>query len=132
MSRFEKFRSSRFGSSRFRLRGFHEAVVIGEVSVITASVSPQLGTLTDGETVQSALSAGALEAANYSSTEGMITDVFETVTINDTAGALADLVAFEDLVTITVTVSDAAGNTRDFDAGTQTVQGIAPTLAATA
>lgn len=130
MSRFEEFRSSRFGSSRFRLRGFHGAVLIGGVSVITASVSPQLGALTDGETVQSALPADALDAANYSSTEGTITDVFETVTINDTAGALADVVAFGDLVTITVTVRDAAGNTRDFDAGTQTVQGIAPTLAA--
>lgn len=130
MSRFEDFRSSRFGSSRFRLRGFREAAFIGGPPVITTSVSPRLDTLTDGETVQSALSADALDAANYSSTEGTITDVSETVTINDTAGALADVVAFDDVVSVSITVSDAAGNTRDFNAGTQTVQGIAPTLAA--
>ena len=98
--------------------------------VITATVSPALGSLRDGDDVQAALSPGALDTGSYASTAGAITDVSATVTIDGAAGALADVVRFDDVVNVAITVSDAAGNTRDFNAGTQTVQGIALTLAA--
>ena len=102
----------------------------GTPIVITATVSPALGSLRDGDSVQAALSPGALDTGSYASTAGAITAVSATVTINGAAAALADVVRFDDVVNVSITVSDAAGNTRDFNAGTQTVQGIAPTLAA--
>lgn len=97
-----------------------------EPAIITASTAPSLGPLTDGDTVQSAYTAGS-----YASTAGTIASAVETVTINGTTGALADVVSFDDVVAVSVLVTDSVGNTRTFGAGTQTVQGIAPTLTAT-
>lgn len=102
----------------------------GTPIVITATISPALGSLRDGDSVQAALSPSALDTDSYASTAGAITAVSATVTLNGAAGALADVVRVDDVVSVSITVSDAAGTTRDFNAGTQTVQGVAPTLAA--
>jgi hypothetical protein len=100
----------------------------GTPIVITATVSPALGNLRDGDSVQATLSPGALDTGNYASTAGAITAVSATVTINGSAGALTDVVRYDDVVSVSVTVSDAAGTMRDFAAGTRTVAGIAPTI----
>jgi hypothetical protein len=98
----------------------------GAPVVISATVRPVLGSLRDGDSVQLALSPGALDAGNYASTEGAITAVTVDVTINGLAADIADGVAISDTVSVTVTVTDAAGNARLFDAGTQVVSGLAP------
>lgn len=85
--------------------------------IITATTAPSIGTLTDGDTVQSAYTAGS-----YASTAGTIASAVETVTINGTTGALADVVSFDDVVSVSVLVTDSAGNTQTFNAGAQTVQ----------
>lgn len=92
-------------------------------SPITATVQPSLGTLVDGDAVQDAYTAGS----GYSSTEGTIGTITTVVTINGTTGALTDIVSYQDSVVVVVTVTDSAGNSRDFSTGTQTVAGIAPT-----
>jgi hypothetical protein len=102
----------------------------GAPVVITASAPPVLGPVRDGDSVQAELSPGALDPGNYASTEGAITDVSGTATINGDPGALGDVVRHDDVVSVLVTASDDAGNTRDFVAGSRTVAGIAPTLAA--
>lgn len=102
----------------------------GTPVVITANAPPVLGPLRDGGSVQAALSDGALDPGNYASTAGTITAVSGTVTINGDPGALSDVVRHDDVVNVFVTVSDDAGNTRDFAAGSRTVAGIAPTLTA--
>lgn len=102
----------------------------GTPILITAGVPPALGSLRDGDTVQAALSAGALDPGNYASTAGAITAVAGTVTIDGTQGALTDVVRHDDVVSVLVTASDSAGNTRDFTAGSRVVAGIAPTITA--
>lgn len=104
----------------------------GTPVVITATVPPALGPLRDGDTVQAALSPGALDTGSYASTAGAITAVSATVTIGGGVGALTDVVRYDDVVSISITVSDAAGNTRAFPAGLRIVAGIAPTITASA
>lgn len=94
----------------------------GKPVIITATTAPSLGALTDGDTVQSGLAASATETTNYASTAGTISSAVETVTINGTTGALADVVSFDDVVSVSVLVTDSAGNTQTFNAGAQTVQ----------
>ncbi|MEI4231502.1 hypothetical protein [Roseovarius sp. D22-M7] len=94
--------------------------------VITAAVPPALGALRDGDSVQDALSQGALDPDNYASVAGAIATVDADVTINGAAGAVTDGVVFSDVVSVAVTVADVAGNARIFGAGTRTVQGLAP------
>ena len=94
--------------------------------IISALTVPALGPLADGETVQDALSAGAMNTANYTSTEATITDVSASVTINGAAGLLTDAVSFQDVVNVILAVTDSAANMRAFNAGSQTVAGIAP------
>ena len=129
MSRLDQFRANRLGFSRLAHPSFRGAEP-AEPPVITATTLPYLGALTDGDQVQDGLSAGALDTSNYASTAGTITDVSAAVTINGSPGALTDEVAFGDVVSVTVTVTDDAANERPFGAGLQTVQGIAPTITA--
>ncbi|WP_372675353.1 hypothetical protein [Aquicoccus sp.] len=96
----------------------------GKPVIITATTAPSLGALTDGDTVQSGLAASATETTNYASTAGTISSAVETVTINGTTGALSDVVSFEDVVAVSILVTDSAGNTQTFNAGTQTVAAI--------
>lgn len=105
---------------------FLQASGSGTPIVITAVVPPVLGTLRDGDVVDAALSSGALDMGNYASTAGAITALTVDVTINGAAGNLTDAVTFSDVVSVTITASDTAGNARGFAAGTRVVSGLAP------
>ena len=102
----------------------------GAGPTISAIAVPALGALADGDQVQSGLSAGTLDAANYASTHGAIATVAVTVTINGAAGALTDRVSAGDTVSVVITVADDAGNSRAFFAGSQAVTGVAPGITA--
>ena len=102
----------------------------GAPPAISATVAPALGGLADGDTVQSGLSAGATDTSTYASSEGSITSVTAAVTINGAAGALTDTVSAGDIVSVTITVADDAGNSRAFLAGARVVAGVAPGIAA--
>ena len=101
----------------------------GASPAISAIAVPALGGLADGDQVQSGLSAGALDTANYAGADGAIASVTASVTINGAAGALADVVSAGDTVSVVITVEDDAGNSRAFFAGARTVAGVAPGLA---
>ncbi|MGI3211644.1 glycine-rich domain-containing protein [Roseovarius tibetensis] len=107
---------------------FLGGAVSNRAPVITAATAPVLGPLRDGDSVQDALSQGARDTANYASLDGMIVAVSASVSVNGTAGDLSDSVVFEDVVAVTLTVTDDAGNARVFNAGTRTVAGIAPVV----
>lgn len=94
--------------------------------VISAAVRPELGGLRDGDSVQAALSPGALDMGNYASVAGAITAVTPAVMINGVERDVADGVTFSDIVSVTITATDTAGNARMFDAGAQVVSGLAP------
>ena len=102
----------------------------GAPPAISATAAPALGGLADGDAVQDGLSAGALDATSYASTEGAIVSVAATVTIDGMPGALTDTVSAGDIVSVVITVADDAGNSRAFLAGAQVVAGVAPGLAA--
>ena len=102
----------------------------GAPPAISAIAVPALGGLADGDRVQSGLSAGALDTANYAGTDGAITSVAAAVTINGAAGALSDVVSAGDTVSVVITVEDEAGNSRAFFAGAKVVAGVAPTITA--
>jgi hypothetical protein len=93
--------------------------------IITAIVQPALAPLVAGDTIEDNLSADIDQTSNYASTAGTITSVTVTATINGVAADLTDTVAFEDVVAITVTVTDSEANVRVFSLG-RTVAGIAP------
>lgn len=94
--------------------------------VISATVRPLLGSLRDGDSVQIALSPGALDAGNYASIAGAIDAVSVSVSINGATADVTDAVFISDTVSVTVSVTDTAGNARLFDAGAQVVSGLAP------
>jgi hypothetical protein len=97
----------------------------GEPPIITAIVSPALGSLQDGDAISSALSANIDDTANYASSEGTIASVDLVVTVNAAPAVVADVVDYNDHVLITVTVTDDAANERVFNLG-GTVVGIIP------
>lgn len=98
----------------------------GAPIVISAAVRPVLGSLRDGDSVQGALSPGALDAGNYASIAGMIDAVTVSAAINGATADLSDTVVISDTVSVTVSVTDTAGNARLFDAGSRVVSGVAP------
>jgi len=94
--------------------------------IITAIINPSLGPLEDGDTIASALSANYDQTSNYASTEGTIASVDATITVNGTAANPDDTVSAEDIVALSVLVTDSEANTRTFGAS-RDVSGIAPT-----
>ena len=101
--------------------------------VITATAPPSLGTLTDGDQVQDAYTAGSGYASSANGGAAAIVSVVTTVTINGSTGALTDVVAFSDVVSVTVTVTDdqTPANERQFFAGSQTVASLVQPFALT-
>ena len=83
--------------------------------IITAIITPALGPLTDGDTIASALSADIGETGNYASTEGTISTVDVVITVNGDPALASDTVDFEDVVAVTVTVTDTEANQRVFN-----------------
>ena len=96
-------------------------------AVITAIIQPALGPLEDGDAIASALSADIDQTSNYASTGGTITTVDVAITVNGVTALATDVVEFSDIVSVVVTVIDSEANERVYNAGSQTVAGIAPT-----
>ncbi|MCE6967566.1 putative Ig domain-containing protein [Cereibacter sphaeroides] len=91
--------------------------------VITATTPPVLGVLEAGDTILGATTAGA-----YASTAGMISSAVATCMRNGSSVAASTVVAEGDAVSVSVLVTDSAGNTRVFMAGSQTVAYAAPMI----
>jgi hypothetical protein len=95
--------------------------------IITAVITPALAELFAGDTIASALSADIDQTTNYTSTKGTIASVVVAVLVNGETPASLDIpLDFEDVVAITVTVTDSEANVRVFSLG-RTVAGVAPT-----
>jgi surface protein len=86
--------------------------------IITAITQPALGPLFDGDVISTALSADIATTSNYASTAGEIVSVDLVVTVNGDAATISDTVNYEDVVSITVTVTDDASNVRVWTLGT--------------
>ena len=99
----------------------------GGPQIITATIAPALGPLEHGDTIASGMSENYDQTSNYASSEGTISSVVAAVTVNGSPALFTDTVDFEDVVAVTVTVTDSEANERVFNAGTRTVAGIAPT-----
>ena len=95
-------------------------------SVITAIIQPALGPLEDGDTIASGMSADYDQTSNYASSEGTISSVDAAVTVNGSPALFTDTVDFEDVVAVTVTVTDSEANERVFNAGVRTVSALVP------
>lgn len=97
----------------------------GRVS-ITAIIQPDLGPLVTGDTIASALSADIDQTTNYASTAGTIASVMVEVLVNGVAPPDLDTpLDFEDVVSVTVTVTDSKANVRVFTLG-RTVGAVVP------
>jgi hypothetical protein len=99
----------------------------GSPQIITAITTPALGPLEDGDQISTGLSADIATTSNYASTAGDIVSVDLVVTVNGGAATISDTVDYQDLVAITVTVTDDASpaNVRVWSLG-QTVAGTLP------
>jgi hypothetical protein len=94
--------------------------------IITAIIRPALASLVAGDTIEDNLSADIDQTTNYTSTAGTITSVVVAVLVNGETPASLDIpLDFEDVVSVTVTVTDSEANVRVFSLG-RTVAGIAP------
>lgn len=91
----------------------------GQPQIITATVSPTMGALTDADTPADGYTAGT-----YASTEGTISSAVPTYVVNgnDTVGT-HDLQP-GDTVSARVLVTDSAANTRTFSTNSSAVPGI--------
>jgi hypothetical protein len=105
--------------------GFNSGAGAG--NIITAIIRPALAPIADGGTVEDALSANVDQTSNYASTAGDIASVVVEVLVNgEVPPALDTPLDFEDVVSLSVTVTDDAANVRVFTAS-RVVAGIAPT-----
>ncbi|SNX71779.1 putative Ig domain-containing protein, partial [Cereibacter ovatus] len=91
--------------------------------IITATSAPVLAPLEAGATIASAYTAGV-----YASSAGTISSAVATYLLNGSSVAASTVVAEGDTVAVSVLVTDSAGNTRTFSAGTQAVTYVAPTI----
>jgi hypothetical protein len=99
----------------------------GTPPIISAVTAPALAPLLAGDTIASGLSADIDQTTNYTSTAGTITSVVVDVLVNGETPASLDIpLDFEDVVSVTVTVTDSEANVRVFSLG-RTVAGVAPT-----
>jgi hypothetical protein len=96
------------------------------VQIISAIIQPSLAPLVAGDTIEDNISADIDQTTNYTSTKGTIASVVVAVLVNGETPASLDIpLDFEDVVSITVTVTDSEANVRVFNLG-RTVAGIAP------
>jgi len=93
--------------------------------IITATVTPVLAALSDGDVIEDGFSANIDQTSNYASTAGTISTVVVAVTVNAVGAAQTDTVEAGDEVEVTVTVTDSAANERVWTLS-QTAVAIAP------
>ena len=86
----------------------------GGPQIITAVIAPALAPLENGDTIDSGLSADIDQTSNYASTAGTISSVDVTATINSVSAELTDTVSYEDVVAVSVLVTDSESNTRTY------------------
>jgi hypothetical protein len=97
----------------------------GEPPIITATVAPALGVLSDGDAIEDAFSANIASTGNYASTAGTISSAVVAVTVNAVSASQTDLIEAGDVVAVTVTVTDSEANERVWSLSTTAVA-IAP------
>jgi hypothetical protein len=94
--------------------------------IITAIIQPALAPLVAGDTIEDNLSADIDQTTNYTSTAGTIASVVVAVLVNGETPASLDVpLDFEDVVAITVTVTDSEANVQVFSLG-RTVGAVVP------
>ncbi|MBU2359447.1 MAG: hypothetical protein KKB02_11030 [Alphaproteobacteria bacterium] len=89
--------------------------------VITAVTAPMLSGVTAGQTAADSLSASLSSAANFTSTAGAITSVVVAFAVAGAPVPGTRVLAENEILSATITVSDGAGNSRSFGAGSVTV-----------
>ncbi|MBO4170711.1 SGNH/GDSL hydrolase family protein [Cereibacter azotoformans] len=92
-------------------------------SSITATSAPTFAPLSPGVTISSVWTAGT-----YASTAGTISAVVETFVRNSEAVTASTVAAEGDVISVTVLVTDSAGNQRTFSCGPQAVPYAAPMI----
>lgn len=90
----------------------------GVPPIITATVAPTLGALTDSDTPADGYTAGT-----YASTEGTISSAVPTYNVNGSPEAGTYDLQPGDVVSVQVLVTDSVGNTRTFSTNTSAVPG---------
>jgi hypothetical protein len=93
--------------------------------IITAIIRPSLAAMGHGDEIGDFLSTDIDQESNYNSTAGTISSVVVVITINGDPADATDTVEYEDVVVVTVTVTDSEDNERVWTLN-RTVLGLVP------
>lgn len=84
--------------------------------LITATITPAIGTIAPGDTIASGLSADYDQISNFDTTVGTIDSVVAAITVDGSPALASDTVSAGETVELAVTVTASTGQVRVFTA----------------